>query len=92
MYQDMRSTVGGLVALAHAHALALAAAVAVAMNISGGHVNPAVTFGALVGGRIALIRAAFYWVAQILCAIAAALLLRLVTGGGSGSCTRITPP
>jgi aquaporin TIP len=80
MYQDMRSTVGGLVALAHAHALALAAAVAVA---TGGHVNPAVTFGALVGGRIALIRAAFYWVAQILCAIAAALLLRLVTGGGS---------
>ncbi|AQL10075.1 Aquaporin TIP3.1 [Zea mays] len=40
---------GGLVAVALAHALALAAAVGCAANISGGHVNPAVTFGALEG-------------------------------------------
>ncbi|KAL5225340.1 hypothetical protein ABZP36_011979 [Zizania latifolia] len=80
LYQDM-NTPGGLVAVALAHALALAVAVAVAVNISGGHVNPAVTFGALLGGRISLIRALFYWVAQMLGAIAAALLLRLTTGG-----------
>ncbi|KAG8092083.1 hypothetical protein GUJ93_ZPchr0012g21580 [Zizania palustris] len=80
LYQDM-STPGGLMAVALAHALALAVAVAVAVNISGGHVNPAITFGALLGGRISLIRALFYWVAQMLGAVAAALLLRLTTGG-----------
>ncbi|CAL4942560.1 unnamed protein product [Urochloa decumbens] len=80
MYHDT-STAGGLVTVALAHALALAAAVSVAVNISGGHVNPAITFGALIGGRISLIRAVFYWVAQLLGAIAATLLLRLATGG-----------
>ncbi|XP_062201133.1 aquaporin TIP3-1-like [Phragmites australis] len=79
-YHDM-STMGGLVAVALANALALAVAVAVAVNISGGHVNPAITFGALLGGRISLIRAVFYWVAQLLGAVAATLLLRLATGG-----------
>ncbi|OEL34988.1 Aquaporin TIP3-1 [Dichanthelium oligosanthes] len=80
MYHDM-STAGGLVAVALAHALALSVAVAVAVNISGGHVNPAITFGALIGGRVSLVRAVFYWVAQLLGAIAATLLLRLATGG-----------
>jgi glycerol uptake facilitator-like aquaporin len=47
-------------------------------NASGGHVNPAVTFGVLVGRRISFGRAALYWVAG---AVAAALLLRLVSGG-----------
>jgi aquaporin TIP len=55
--------------------------VASSINISGGHVNPAVTFGSLVGGRISVIRAVYYWVAQLLGSIVAALLLRLVTNG-----------
>ncbi|CAL9156389.1 unnamed protein product [Musa hybrid cultivar] len=80
LYKDT-STAGGLVVVAIAHALALAVAVAIAFNISGGHVNPAVTLGALVGGRISLVRAVFYWVAQLLGAVVAALLLRLATGG-----------
>jgi aquaporin TIP len=80
LYQDM-STPGGLVAVSLAHALALAVAVAVAVNISGGHVNPAITFGALLGGRLSLIRALFYWLAQLLGAVVATLLLRLTTGG-----------
>ncbi|RLM75087.1 putative aquaporin TIP3-2 [Panicum miliaceum] len=74
LYKDT-GTPGGLVAVAVAHALALAAAVAVASDASGGHVNPAVTFGVLVG------RAAIYWAAQLLGAVAAALLLTLVSGG-----------
>ncbi|KAJ8513379.1 hypothetical protein OPV22_003813 [Ensete ventricosum] len=80
LYKDT-STAGGLVVVAIAHALALAVAVAIALNISGGHVNPAVTLGALVGGRISLVRAVLYWVAQLLGAVVAALLLRLATGG-----------
>ncbi|KAE8681528.1 Aquaporin TIP3-2 [Hibiscus syriacus] len=47
--------------VALAHGLALFAAVASSMNVSGGHVNPAVTFGALLGGRISVIRALYYW-------------------------------
>jgi len=49
----------------------------VAVNISGGHVNPAITFGALIGGSISPIHAAFYWVARMLGAVAATLLLWL---------------
>ncbi|CAI0540759.1 unnamed protein product [Linum tenue] len=71
----------GLVMIALAHALALFAAVAASINVSGGHVNPAVTFAALVGGRISVVRAIYYWVAQILGSIIASLLLRLVTNG-----------
>ncbi|KAJ3690203.1 hypothetical protein LUZ61_019367 [Rhynchospora tenuis] len=80
LYKDT-TTAGGLVVVAVAHAFALMVAVSVAFNISGGHVNPAVTFGALLGGRISLIRAVFYWVAQILGAIVATALLRITTGG-----------
>lgn len=71
-----------LVAVAIAHALALAAAVAVASNASDGHVNPAVTFGVLVGRRISFGRAVvYYWAAKLLGAVAAAFLLMLVSGG-----------
>ncbi|XP_058090209.1 aquaporin TIP3-1-like [Magnolia sinica] len=80
LYQDT-SPASGLVAVAVAHALALFAAVAISINISGGHVNPAVTFGALAGGRISVLRAVFYWVAQLLGAVVASLLLRLTTDG-----------
>ncbi|XP_072958018.1 aquaporin TIP3-1-like [Typha angustifolia] len=80
LYKDT-STAGGLVVVALAHALAFFVAVAIAINISGGHVNPAITFGALVGGRISVIRAIYYWAAQLLGAIVATLLLRLTTGG-----------
>lgn len=74
-------TVPALVMVALAHALALFAAVSASINISGGHVNPAITFGALVGGRISLLRAFYYWVAQLLGAVLAALLLRFSTAG-----------
>ncbi|GKF11114.1 calcium-transporting ATPase 5, plasma membrane-type protein, partial [Tanacetum coccineum] len=55
--------------------------VSVAANISGGHVNPAVTFGAFVGGNISLIRAVVYVIAQLLGSTIACLLLNFVTGG-----------
>ncbi|WP_435173787.1 MIP family channel protein [Actinacidiphila sp. bgisy145] len=46
--------------------------------ISGSHVNPAVTLGMLLAGRIELRRAVEYWVAQFLGAIVGAALLLLV--------------
>lgn len=81
MYRDRTLGASGLVLVAIAHAFSLFAAVASSMNVSGGHVNPAVTFGALVGGRVSIIRALYYWVAQLLGAVIASLLLRLATDG-----------
>lgn len=81
MYGDTRTSPSDLVVIALAHALALFAAVAASINTSGGHVNPAVTFGALLGGRVSLVRAIYYWIAQLLGAIVASLLLRLATNG-----------
>lgn len=78
---DATTGASSLLVIALAHAFGLFAAVAVSLNVSGGHVNPAVTFGALLGGRISFLRAFLYWIAQLLGAIIAALLLRLVTDG-----------
>ncbi|RWR81680.1 putative aquaporin TIP1-2 [Cinnamomum micranthum f. kanehirae] len=78
---DGSSTPAGLVAAALAHAFALFVAVSVGANISGGHVNPAVTFGAFVGGNITLLRGILYWIAQLLGSVVACLLLKFSTGG-----------
>ncbi|KAI3716553.1 hypothetical protein L1987_67509 [Smallanthus sonchifolius] len=75
------TTPSGLVAAAIAHGLGLFVAVAVSANISGGHVNPAVTFGAFVGGNITLLRGIFYIIAQLLGSVVACLLLFFSTGG-----------
>ncbi|PKU77385.1 Aquaporin TIP3-2 [Dendrobium catenatum] len=72
---------GGLVVDALANALAFAVAVSVTSNFSGGHVNPAITLGALAGGRISVYRAILYWLAQLLGSILAAVLLWISTGG-----------
>ncbi|PIN13698.1 Aquaporin (major intrinsic protein family) [Handroanthus impetiginosus] len=71
----------GLVAVAVCHGFALFVAVAVGANISGGHVNPAVTFGLAVGGQITILTGIFYWIAQLLGSIVASFLLKVVTGG-----------
>jgi aquaporin Z len=47
-------------------------------HISGGHINPAVTLGVLVRGRIGLGDAVGYWVAQLVGGALAALLARWV--------------
>ncbi|KAL4626072.1 hypothetical protein ACB098_05G046000 [Castanea mollissima] len=71
----------GLVAIAICHGFALFVAVAVGANISGGHVNPAVTFGLALGGQITILTGIFYWIAQLLGSIVACFLLKAVTGG-----------
>lgn len=74
------TTPAGLVAAALAHGFGLFVAVSVGANISGGHVNPAVTFGAFVGGNITLLRGILYWIAQLLGSTVACLLLKFATG------------
>jgi MIP family channel proteins len=71
----------GLLAVALAHGLTIAVMVSATGGISGGHLNPAVTFGLLVGGKINLSNSIAYWIAQLAGATAAAfLLLFLFTG------------
>jgi aquaporin TIP len=65
-----------LVAVAFAHGLAIAVMVSAVGHISGGHFNPAVTFGFVVTRRIATSLAVVYWSMQLAGATAAAALLR----------------
>jgi aquaporin Z len=69
---------GGLVGVAFAHGLALAIVVSSLGAISGGHINPAVTFGVWVAGRMSGMRAIAYVVAQLVGAVVAGFALRLV--------------
>ncbi|XP_058791587.1 aquaporin-like isoform X2 [Phymastichus coffea] len=62
--------------------LAVAAAVQFMGHVSGGHVNPAVTCGMLAIGKIPVIRAILYVVAQSAGAIAGSAILRAVTASG----------
>lgn len=81
MTADAALDPAGLVAVAVCHGFALFVAVAIGANISGGHVNPAVTFGLALGGQITLLTGLFYTIAQLLGSIVACLLLKVVTGG-----------
>jgi MIP family channel proteins len=66
----------GLEAIALAHALVLAVMVTATMNISGGHINPAVTVGLWVARKIDGKMAGLYVLTQVVAAVAAALLVR----------------
>src|SRR5947209_12612604 len=49
--------------------------------ISGGHVNPAVSFGVFVAGRMSASEMVSYWIAQVLGAIVAAAVLYVILSG-----------
>jgi MIP family channel proteins len=71
---------GGLLGIALAHGLAIAVMVSATGGISGGHLNPAVTFGLMLGDKIDLKGAIAYWISQLAGAIAAAYLALIVLG------------
>lgn len=79
--KDGATTPAGIIMASLAHGFALFVAVSVSANISGGHVNPAVTFGAFIGGNITLLRGILYWIAQLLGSTIACLLLKFVATG-----------
>ena len=78
MGQQATKVAADVVVAALAHGLILVAIIATFGNISGAHVNPAVTLGLLVGGKVSVNKAIFYWIAQILGGIAAGFLLRYI--------------
>jgi len=70
-----------LVVGAIASAFALSSVLYIAWDISGGHVNPAVTFAMAVGGHISVPTALFYWVAQLIASVIACLFLKVIVVG-----------
>ncbi|WJX43673.1 putative aquaporin TIP5-1 [Trifolium repens] len=70
-----------LVVGAIANAFALSSVLYIAWEISGGHVNPAVTFAMAVGGHISVPTALFYWVAQLIASVIACLFLKVIVVG-----------
>jgi len=73
----------GLLGVALAFGLAVSMVVAVTARISGGHINPAVTFGMLVTGNISGKEAGTYILAQIIGASAASFILSLISPNAS---------
>ena len=49
--------------------------------VSGCHVNPAVSFGVFVAGRMGAVEMATYWIAQVLGALAGAAVLYIILSG-----------
>ena len=74
---------GGIVGVALAHGIALMVIVYIIGSISGAHVNPAVTISLALTNKIKWDRAAFYIVAQLVGAAAAAYLLAYLVGPSS---------
>jgi len=67
-----------LLLVALAHGLAIGVMVSALAHVSGGHFNPAVTFGALVSGQISPRLAGVYWIAQLLGGVGGAAALALI--------------
>ena len=72
---------GGLVGVALAHGFALLVIIYSWGSISGAHVNPAVTFGVAIAGRMSWQKAIVYWIVQFAGAVAAAYLLKYLLAG-----------
>lgn len=82
----------GLLGVALAHGLTIAVMVSATGWISGGHLNPAVTLGLLVGGQIDGKKTMAFWVAQLAGAVAAAcLVVQLFPQGGAQVVAAGTP-
>jgi aquaporin TIP len=68
----------GVLGVAVAHALVLSVMVTATMSISGGHLNPAVTLGLLSARRTTVQTAGAYILAQLVGAVLASLLIRVI--------------
>lgn len=72
----------GALGVALAFGLALLAMAYSIGHISGCHINPAVTLGFFLSGKINIVRAAYYWVAQIVGAAVGGLLVYIISKNG----------
>jgi aquaporin Z len=74
----------GILGIAFAFGLSVVAMAYAIGHISGCHINPAISIGMVVAGRMPAKEAAAYVIAQILGAIAGAALLFLIASGKDG--------
>ena len=74
-----------LVVIAMAHGLGIGMMVYLTANVSGGHINPAVTVGMMVTKRIKIAPGAAYIVAQMLGGVMATVLLYVIVKNGAGN-------
>ena len=74
-----------LVVIALAHGLAIALLAFATANISGGHINPAVTFAALLTKKINIARGLMFMVAQLIGAVVGTLLLLATIPNATGT-------
>ena len=84
------STSAGVVTTAIAFGFTLLALAYTLGPISGAHVNPAVTFGFVISGRMALTEAIGYWIAQFVGGIIGALVLYGIVSSAPGYTTAHT--
>lgn len=83
---------GSLTDIAFAHGLAIAVMVSALGHISGGHFNPAITFGFLLARRITGFLAVTYWAAQFAGAVVAAAILKGVLPDGLDDRAKLGAP
>lgn len=81
-----------LIGIAIAHGLAIGIMVSAFGHISGGHFNPAITFGFLITKRMSAPLAVAYWVSQLAAASFAALLLWWIFPGTIVDATKLGAP
>jgi MIP family channel proteins len=72
-----------LLVIALAHGLAYMLLVGAMLPVSGGHLNPAVTFAAMIGRRMSFTKGVLYMLAQCAGAAVAALMLTLMMPAGT---------
>jgi len=81
-----------LLAIAVANGIGLALAISFTMNISGGHINPAVTIAALINRKISGGDALAYIISQVIGATIAGFLLVSIYPGALGSIVNYGAP
>lgn len=77
----------GLFGIAAVHAIVLAIVVSGTMNISGGHINPAVTIAAFLTRKMEAALAGVYIVAQMVGGLLAALFVQALLPAAAGQAT-----
>jgi aquaporin Z len=82
----------GTLEVALATGLAIAVMVSAVGHISGGHFNPAITFGFLLTRRISVLLGLVYVVAQLVGAVLAALLLKWIFPTATTDATNLGAP
>lgn len=82
----------GLVGIAFAHAIVLAILVTATMNISGGHINPAVSIAAFLTRKLSAPMTGIYIGAQLLGGLAGAAFVRALLPIASGDATAFGTP